>query len=1404
MSRWDALKPNGSKYSQDKNKSNKPRIYHAPKKASPQSSNPSAPSTKLSPTDNDQDVDKILNKLSIESRFYKPSQTYNDRNSIGKATNGQNKSLDMKTISKAAIEEKDTQQKSNFDNNDLYTNEYSLHKLNVFGYKIAQEWNHQKDLDDIHYLVKLILGQRGDDTPQQNQMIHNNEARHLFRLSNLIASYCRHSKQKGSENDCHEKNVKQYGKKDTKTSFSPSIPNNLIGSIVYDILLQYLSSEFSLTPKSEDIIEGNFHKHDEDIDNNTKTNTETIHKSEVVVSLLESLYLVLDTYQYFPTLMAPNVLEIFTDTGFEEIRSNPIRLRIFQVLQSIMYQTIESLDSCKDENDTCITIYRHILISTSFCIIKALHVARQVDGQLISHQGRANEHEPDIDVRMLLQFFHTSCKPQLDSRLITVCLQLIHAFLQCNPDKAAALATHLLFIEDNKCYFGHRKPSNFSSSDCTTKRHICSRCGVSHYHHHNNYLNLMHLYQQHNYATSSALLTPSTLGSDEDKGKLAETIDIVTSPPTVNNEIRWWIFQCTNEMFLHIPLSLWLQSRKENNRTLVTSSSSNPISFRNRLIQSLQVMLEIIRCNLWELFYSSNSSFSPAISLQNCATEDVKRKIQNTTLLDGLCSLMVTCLTKIPFAHIKDDSSNAVLTREAMNLVETIALFWIMPVPSCGRQGPKQEVCCLNMTAMDLAATSSQVVEKVNPEKPENDGKIKRQLTVTFRQALLRVWVECLGGRIKPNGSKTDMVVPLRIWLDENSFMNHEKSLVMSLAQRCCDNIVHGCEVEVGVASSSTSERRPTKMSDDGMKLCDLDMSMLLTTLKNHTYCVLATDDNVLLFQRLIVQMVKTSPVSGNQSCNTHAANIIQSFLIGRIKEDEHHRHQTKIESNLKGQSFRSVSSFVVLTLKKLLDIGDLNCQAICCFALGSLSKNDWEWIVQNQTTRDCDDQYSVNSFNDAAISVSDLLLPAISHCMDPSWGAKKKSSILKGVGDICGSSSFGVIMFEEAGKGYQHHKIIINVLMSTLYRALLDSSTSVQLMALFAIGNLSLGLIPNVPSIFDTYDSSDGDSGGCLKCQVDLGVIFMITERCLQLVLLSEIEADDKVMVNAIRTIGHVATLHLCIEATNIMRLLQESYNFNLHKFLHDLVHTLVSKLQSAVFLARSIKDACQSSPFGGSCKQRLRVKKHAWGSCNVLKLLFENGLCESPQYDILTSEALFVLFECLILLQSVTEKVVHSALVALQVIPLQAVDRIRMKMSPNQYQRLIGLGEALQECFVCIFDSFDAAPSTSGTKISSKFLIEIERCLVHMLKWFKPSDAIFIMQSKRLWDCYNIQQLYHWFIAKELPLSLLECFVVAIQQGSLIVDIRFEQSLTSHFSRESRLIKRNVSDDDWSEDEI
>jgi len=417
-----------------------------------------------------------------------------------------------------------------------------------------------------------------------------------------------------------------------------------------------------------------------------------------------------------------------------------------------------------------------------------------------------------------------------------------------------------------------------------------------------------------------------------------------------------------------------------------------------------------------------------------------------------------------------------------------------------------------------------------------------------IHSAAASVIMSSMGGKVTQSGSLTEIPIPTRLWLQQNT------KAITNLLSICCSSV------------------HPQK--GDSPKFLIIERLDVLQSVFRVAPWILADAE----IQSLSIKVIlHTLSVNHDHKLRAKGCELFTSLLMGR---QDFGSKEESLEI-----SFSIVNFQIIPAVCYCLKDPDLLVNVSAVSAMAELSTSDWVFFCQ---------------WHDVSISAIQTLLLVIQLCMvkpsgdcikskDRKQSSNARAEACKSLGKIC-TSVLGPKMekcISETLLSDQSKKITVCSLCYILYNegvaALLDSCrdpcAAVRGMAIFAIGNLSLAL----------NQSED-------KLVLQSGTRHL--ELCnVALFLLKE--DDDKVTGNAIRTISHL------IEGLFSLSTYNDSWADE--NGVIDILGFATEILSERIHLV-----LLETSGVGveRTWRQRSSAKKHAWGACRGLSAILSNRL--------------------------------------------------------------------------------------------------------------------------------------------------------------------------------------------------
>jgi hypothetical protein len=332
--------------------------------------------------------------------------------------------------------------------------------------------------------------------------------------------------------------------------------------------------------------------------------------------------------------------------------------------------------------------------------------------------------------------------------------------------------------------------------------------------------------------------------------------------------------------------------------------------------------------------------------------------------------------------------------------------------------------------------------------------------------------------------------------------------------------------------------------------------------------------------------------------------------------------------------------------------------------------------------------------------NIDNILENILFFCTDRRISAKWRTVSLKGLGNVCSN------LFMDSNAKHTRQNEILQAVRTTMD----EKNAQVRCMSLFVVGNLSFTL----------------RSRGASLHSIPLWII--VSDQCL-----AKLQEDDneKVINNAIRSIGQIAALFLT--QADVEQLVP---------YVVEIVYALERRMK------RSLPS--NADAFVLSWKQRSARKRHCWGSCNSIAVIFQ-----SLSREVLDcSRVLKTLID--VVEQGGNEKAVVSA--------CKAIRSYRFPLKVN-------LTPAIQACVHAL-----ESPDTK-----SRFNGEMELLMLVLLRNMTCSDVICWLST--LQDSRNriLLWLFSWMVSHSVPSESFLVVSDAINRSGVYFDVNVEQMFST-----------------------
>jgi len=336
------------------------------------------------------------------------------------------------------------------------------------------------------------------------------------------------------------------------------------------------------------------------------------------------------------------------------------------------------------------------------------------------------------------------------------------------------------------------------------------------------------------------------------------------------------------------------------------------------------------------------------------------------------------------------------------------------------------------------------------------------------------------------------------------------------------------------------------------------------------------------------------------------------------------------------------------------------------------------------------------------------------------------------------------------------------NNVCNKMEMAIADANASVRSMAIFAMGNVASAMrgrsenseiyIPTIKKFFDPVNA------------------------CLD-------DRDEKVVGNAIRTIGHIA--YFVYSPMYLSSVLGENAG------IPNVFSLLLSKLSSKVELA--LCDAIGESSRDFSWKQRNSAKKHAWGACmSIGTLLSFSNMTKLIQYSVIET-TLNQLFRCIQLHNIVHEKISASSAASLLKLPCS----LWLHCSSN----CGAIGRGLATCFGFINQRADKSSILSEIKSLTKVMLSAANSEDFCIMFLNQDDIPF-----------DIEQMYQWLVSNDMDVYIFDKISLALEHKRVrsVLDVSVAQMFLTRTRHEHKSpcksaesLPRKYSNGDESDDD-
>ena len=386
-----------------------------------------------------------------------------------------------------------------------------------------------------------------------------------------------------------------------------------------------------------------------------------------------------------------------------------------------------------------------------------------------------------------------------------------------------------------------------------------------------------------------------------------------------------------------------------------------------------------------------------------------------------------------------------------------------------------------------------------------------------------------------------------------------------------------------------------------------------------------------------------------------------------------------------------------------------------------------------------------------------------LSYCQNSK--AKIREGAARAVGEfctqyiMCDTSSQKLVKDNDV----QPHQLLIDRIHRSMLDLCSDNNAGARSMAIFSLGNLCSALKGS-------------------KAILEKSKLHEIHKA----ILYSVDDTNDKVVKNAIRSVGHASNLL----ATSQRCRGSEKFCSTSLELLVETIDSLTSKLWNTLHVALNEEQKSLMT-----WKERSVAKKHGWGACYSLGLVFEGLWLEafedSNDLVMACSRAARCLIRCPCHHSVLNEKVVLAAMAAICHLPSHFFIK-------DQSQEVI-LGDVLTTSILIL-------ASNNDDKLSAKLLAQNEPFLLHLLESASIADATIVLDDDRI-TTQDLDVLYSWMVEGTnfsiLSTRAFEIFALAFQYpGRWSAAIEFEQKFASRALQKRKQEGDSISDDDEADE--
>jgi len=440
---------------------------------------------------------------------------------------------------------------------------------------------------------------------------------------------------------------------------------------------------------------------------------------------------------------------------------------------------------------------------------------------------------------------------------------------------------------------------------------------------------------------------------------------------------------------------------------------------------------------------------------------------------------------------------------------------------------------------------------------------------------------------------------------------------------------------------------------------------------------------------------------------------VLESFILGR--------KDFQVSANLKSKNDKIITDIEGIMLRGW----NKNTLQRCMNIYSAFCREDWILLDHIDGRVSCHLDNILSCCNDS--------------------GAKVREGAARAVAEFCTQyfcrdSSAGNTI-EDAK--LQHYHLFVNKIHLAMLKLSCDKNAGARSMSIFSLGNLS--------------DALKG-----LKSEniVETSNLYEIHKAILH----SFDDTNDKVVKNAIRSVGHTSNLLA-------LSLQRESSDKQIScGLLVETIESLTTKLWKTLHVALNEEQKAVMT-----WKERSAAKKHGWGACHSLGLVFEGLLVslfdDSNELATACSEALRCLVCCPCHHDILNEKIVLAAMAAICHLPSDFLSNIESQEAV--------LGNALKTS-ILILES-----GTKNESVTTKLTKKNDPFLLHLLKSASVTDATVVLADDQI-TAQTLDLLYSWMVQvprlENLTARAFEVFALALQQpGRWSANVAFEQKFTS-----------------------